>query len=453
MTLSFKDEVNSVTNQENANETKTIQTEEFNLSYQHRPNCKVHFDITLPPSVIKTLHEKALKNVAKEVSIPGFRKGKAPKEFILEKFQKGIHSELLTLSLEQTLQYIVKATNIRPLNNEISGKPKIHYCDTEKGAHIELSYDTYPVIPPIDPSSIEIQESLPEMITEEKIQEEIDHVGWSAATFEPIADRAVESDDAIRVNFFYSFDEKDWLQSLDSSKRILLSSKVFPDEIKERLIGLNVDDTVEGIYQSPKSDNTPMHYRITICAIEHGTYPDMEEFAKKNGLKDSQELRTKISERLNSEAFLFAYQNNMNQLKEILINKYFFDLPTHVILEGFKNEYEEALAEFKETHSNQHITQELAENLKTQMLNSKVKEYIFSYLINKFTDERKIEINESDLLNEINFQTYPPSNYTAEFSFDMNKNEAAQRLQFLAKRRKAMELIFDESKRASTPMS
>ena len=45
----------------------------------------VVMEITVPATELDTAYEKAAKKVAKEVNIPGFRKGKVPKN-ILEKY-------------------------------------------------------------------------------------------------------------------------------------------------------------------------------------------------------------------------------------------------------------------------------------------------------------------------------------------------------------------------------
>ena len=57
-------------------------TEELTVNVEHLPHCEIKFSVHTQPALIAQAKEKAKKQVSKEVSIPGFRKGKAPLDMI-----------------------------------------------------------------------------------------------------------------------------------------------------------------------------------------------------------------------------------------------------------------------------------------------------------------------------------------------------------------------------------
>lgn len=79
-------------------------------------------NITIPHSLIKKTTEDVIIQTAQETSIPGFRKGKAPKKLVADKIDKGkVKEETLGKLLPQAYAEAVKKHDIKPILN-----PRIH---------------------------------------------------------------------------------------------------------------------------------------------------------------------------------------------------------------------------------------------------------------------------------------------------------------------------------------
>ena len=79
-------------------------------------------NITIPHSLIKKTTEDVIIQTAQEASIPGFRKGKAPKKLVADKIDKGkVKEETLGKLLPQAYAEAVKKHDIKPILN-----PRIH---------------------------------------------------------------------------------------------------------------------------------------------------------------------------------------------------------------------------------------------------------------------------------------------------------------------------------------
>ena len=67
-----------------------IGNELIQCKVQKKPYCQVEFEVTASQELTQKALAQAIKKVASQVSIPGFRKGKAPKEVIMRSFAKEI---------------------------------------------------------------------------------------------------------------------------------------------------------------------------------------------------------------------------------------------------------------------------------------------------------------------------------------------------------------------------
>ena len=67
-------------------ESQALQNENVRFTIHHKPACIVEFDVEALEPLVKSAHKKAARTISKEVTLPGFRKGKAPEEMILKNF-------------------------------------------------------------------------------------------------------------------------------------------------------------------------------------------------------------------------------------------------------------------------------------------------------------------------------------------------------------------------------
>jgi len=80
------------------------------------PKQTTEIEITIPWSEIKDSFEKVFAEVAKEAEIPGFRKGKAPKNLIEKKINRSkIYEEVVRQVIPKAYQEAVTTNNLKPV--------------------------------------------------------------------------------------------------------------------------------------------------------------------------------------------------------------------------------------------------------------------------------------------------------------------------------------------------
>src|SRR3989344_1620451 len=84
--------------------------------------------IIIPSTLVKTTLDEVLNEIAKNASISGFRKGKAPKKLVKDKIDKEkAREEVLKKLLPQGYSEAINEHNIKPIMN-----PRIHVESLEE---------------------------------------------------------------------------------------------------------------------------------------------------------------------------------------------------------------------------------------------------------------------------------------------------------------------------------
>ena len=92
------------------------------------PKSSVELDITLPWDEIKAEYQKVFDEVAAEMELPGFRKGKAPKKMIEENINRPkIYEEVLKRVVPKAYSDAVKENKLQPVSS-----PKVEVLEAKE---------------------------------------------------------------------------------------------------------------------------------------------------------------------------------------------------------------------------------------------------------------------------------------------------------------------------------
>jgi len=99
----------------------------MNINTEKLPNSEIKLTVTLEASKVAESYNKIVNSLVAEADIKGFRKGKAPKEVVLEKADVSkIHGEVISDLLKTYYPIVLKEKGIFPYSN-----PKIDIKEFE----------------------------------------------------------------------------------------------------------------------------------------------------------------------------------------------------------------------------------------------------------------------------------------------------------------------------------
>jgi trigger factor len=435
-----------VSTPETEHQTNTFSNENVNVVVTKLPHCRVKFDIKIQPPALQAAYAKAAKNVKKEVSLPGFRKGKAPDQLINEKYTPIIQREWVDLVVETGFNEAIQLTHLYPIKNGMLKRPVVHKCDKETGAHFEIEFETAPQVPHVNPQELSIHRIKVPTITEKETSHAIKQLALRFATYEPLTDRAVEADDFIDIDV--DVIEGETPRRVIENQRTQVNDEGIPSWLRSKVIGLKKGETAEGHTEQTEqeahhADFKSVPFRVTVNEILQGVIPPIDdELAKKVGLTSLEELKTKVLERMEKEAHEQASAQEINQLEQALIQKYAFELPGSLIEKNKQARLENYQRQLSQEGQNASLNANQIDNMVEQ---STIQQLQLLFLLRQVAEENQIEVQSEDVSQELNHQMALMSSGNSALDFQGDKEVFRERLYSLALDRKIKQFLLDKA--------
>lgn len=223
---------------------------------------------------------KAYKKNKNKISMPGFRKGKAPRAMIEKMYGKGIFYEDAANSIIPDAY----ADAAKESELEIVAQPEIDVTQIESGKPFiftatvalkpEVTLDEY--------KGIEVEKKEVE-VTDEEVEAEINKVRESNARMLDIDDRATQDGDTVLIDFDGYVDGKQFEGGKADDYSLVLGSHSFIDNFEEQLVGKNIGDDVEvnvtfpENYQAEELQGKPAVFKVKIKEIKVKELPELDD--------------------------------------------------------------------------------------------------------------------------------------------------------------------------------
>lgn len=223
---------------------------------------------------------KAYKKNKNKISMPGFRKGKAPRAMIEKMYGNGIFYEDAANSIIPDAY----ADAAKESELEIVAQPEIDVTQIESGKPFIFTA-TVALKPEVtlgEYKGIEVEKKEVE-VTDEEVEAEINKVRESNARMLDIDDRATQDGDTVLIDFDGYVDGKQFEGGKADDYSLVLGSHSFIDNFEEQLVGKNIGDDVEvnvtfpENYQAEELQGKPAVFKVKIKEIKVKELPELDD--------------------------------------------------------------------------------------------------------------------------------------------------------------------------------
>ena len=301
------------------------------VNIQKRPNCLIEVDIKVSKDLIHEAEIAAIKEVKKEISISGFRKGKAPDELIKKNYSDRIkhcsEKKLADLSF-------IEAHKEHKLPSISAGSKIVFKLKSlnENEAELFYTYETEPEVPKVDPAQFQLKKLKKHPVTEKEVDEAIKQARFFFAKYESV-ERPILENDYIIIDLDSIKDGKD--TRVFSDTRFEVSKTGVSKWMLNLVLGAKHGDVLEGISQpdedaseEDKKNFEKREVKVTIKTVEEVTLPEPDdEFAKKLGSQTVEEMKKSIKSLLEKQAEDAFEKDKRTLVDEFLLKEYDFDIP------------------------------------------------------------------------------------------------------------------------------
>lgn len=406
--------------------------ETLRITVEPLSGSRVALTVFVSPIATEAAYRKALKNVSKEVSIPGFRKGKAPESIILEQYSQYIDREWRDLVMRTALSDAIRLANIRLFDGSEIVPPRLVSCSREQGAEISATFERHPEAPNIDLSAISVQKGTARPVTAEDVEKAIEELQRFHAKWEAVGSRPVQDGDLIQLTADQLDAENNVKDRLCTEEKLRVAKDQLPEWLYESVLGQEINRPFEGTSRPNGSESneafTPITCRLVILSIEQQVLPPVDEaLAKQAGCKDVEELRANIQKSLEQRAVEQVELEALGQLERQLLQLYPIEVPksrlkaevdsrTRSLLEGLMALNPEKKPAISEAKARQMVQPRAEAAL--QLL----------YLLDPMMRNEAIKVVKDDLVMALNQQRYMSQPWERIIHSGMKPEEIRQRL-------------------------
>jgi len=382
-------------------ETKEFKNERLTVLLATEPNCLVKLKITLTPEAVLHVHSQAIRKVTKNVAIPGFRKGKAPQAMIVDKYSSQIDKEWRDELVNFAGHEAFTLTQILPRNGEAVKRIHVVTLSKEKGAEVELDFESAPQVPEINGADFTIDRVIPKDVTDKIVTKALEDLCETLGDWEEVSDRDVQTGDFVDIDITTVEDES---KVLGTNHRHHMNDETPHPWISSLLLGKPKGAVVEG---KPGADAEekgalPVVHKLTIKEIHIRKSRELtEELAKELGAKSLEDLRSGYREKLVKEELEIAKINMRNQLEKKLLEKVCFDLPQSIVDTERVSRIKDKLRLLQEQGISPEAISAKEQEIEEMVAQEIDRDLRLYFITEKVRHEAKFDVNQGDMLQEI----------------------------------------------------
>lgn len=252
-------------------------------------NSAVKLTATIAKDDVVNGYNENLKKYAKNISLPGFRKGHVPVKVLEQKYGESLKQEVLIDLVDQSLNQIFaeeESKDIRPLpySQPRLEDDKVPEFSTEKDLTFTVIYDVFPTVEVKEFSKIEVKE--PQVsVTDKDVEEELKAIQErNAMVIDKKDGDPVEKDNIVTIDYSELNDDG---SIVEGSKREGFVFTVGTGEniykIDDEIIGMKKDESKEISKTYAKDDENEelagktKKISVTVKAIKVRNLPALDD--------------------------------------------------------------------------------------------------------------------------------------------------------------------------------
>lgn len=256
--------------------------------------------VTVPAEKVNKALDQAFKKVVKQINVPGFRKGKVPRPIFEQRFGvEALYQDAIDILLPDAYGEAIDETDIKPV-----AQPEVSVTQIEKGKDFifEATVTVEPEVKLGDYKGLEIEKQETEL-SDDELQEAIDHSLAHLAEMVVKEDGVVENGDTVNIDFSGSVDGEEFEGGQAEGYDLEIGSGSFIPGFEEQLEGMKVDEEKDVVVTFPEE------YHAEELAGKEATFKTKVNEIK---FKEVPELTDEIANELDAEA------NTVDEYKENL---------------------------------------------------------------------------------------------------------------------------------------
>jgi trigger factor len=417
--------------------------------------CKKKVLIEIPAETIQKQTDEQYESLRKDIVLPGFRKGRAPRRLLEKRFGKDATEQIKLKLLADASQAAIKDKEL-----DIIGDPDINFEKIELPENAPLKFEfEVEVRPQFElPKLEDIEVEKPKLeVTEEQIDAEFEQLRKWAGVWAPRQEGSIESEDQVIADAAIKVEGIEEAEKLDNTAMTVRANgfvgEIPVQELDKLLVGAKPGDiketTVEVLktyfreqYRGKKVDIT-----ITIKEVKYLKPAEVnEQFLSRFVAESADELKNNIHDNLETRLERQVKTNMAEQVYKHLLEKTKFELPPTVVADYSVNllrrQYTNLLMQgLKREQIEQHL-----DELKASSEQNAQQQLKIFFIMDKVSKELGVEVTDPEVNGQIAQLAIQQNQRPERLREQMEKDGSLDSLRLQLRDEKAVEKLLEKAK-------
>lgn len=310
---------------------------------------RISLGIEIPPEVSKGAYEKTVREASKTVNIPGFRRGKVPRQLLIQRLgERRLKEFALQELLQENIQAAIEREKVEPLGNNYDLDPQfedlVERYQPGKELNFAVLVDVSPEVP-LDASAYQDLTVKAEKVeaTQEQVDDYLEQLRVRRATLVPVEDRPAQLGDVTVIDYEGFFTDGEERQPIEGAvgqdfDLELLEDKFLP-EIVAGLVGMEpgaekeVSLTFPVDYPREELAGRAATFAVALKELKEKELPELDDdFVSEIGEHETlADFRAYLEKQFREQAEEQTKNNVRAALTEALVATVEFDLPASMV--------------------------------------------------------------------------------------------------------------------------
>ena len=382
----------------------------MNVTQDEIVDRQATLNIEVGPESLEEHMAKAYKSLVDRVAVPGFRKGKAPRQVFERAFGR---DRLIEEALETMVPDVVRDA-IEEADIEAAGTPRVEVLERDPAPKIKAIVPLTPTVELGDYNAIRFDDK-PDLITDEQVEESLTRIREGNATWEPKEGAAELDDMAVLEKLTATAGDKEFMSS-DNVEYVIFAEATYPvPGFSTEVIGMSAGEAKEfslivpDDYPNSDAAGETALFSISVSEVKKKVLPELDDdFANgvAEGFETLDELKAKITTDLEVEVKNFFTRQLEDKAVDAMVESSTVEIPPITIeheSEHVLSEQQQQLQQFNMSlqdymtgigKSPDEFVAEAKETARTRLIRALV--------VEELANAESVEVSEEDLRDEIN---------------------------------------------------
>ena len=299
---------------------------------------EVKLKVEIPQEEVETALNQAYMKMRNEFSVPGFRKGKVPRDLIEKRYGVEVfYEEAANILLQQSYPKALDEQDLEPV-----ARPDIDVEQLEAGKPFvyEAKVTVKPEVTLGKYQGFKVAKEEPK-VEDKDVDAELDRIRDSRAKLVAVEEgQPAEKDDQVIIDFIGRMDGEEFEGGSSSNHPLVLGSGSFVPGFEDQLIGAKVGETVTVSLTMPEDYGNEelagkeVEFTVDVKEVKRKEHPELnDEFAKELGedFESLQALKDKIKDQLQHNADHQAEHKQRDEIIDAVRDKSKVDIPAVMV--------------------------------------------------------------------------------------------------------------------------